>query len=113
MIQFQINGEVFDAKGSFSYNLGRATRESIIGSDRVHGYKEVPQVGFIEGEITDSASTDLEALVGVTDATVTLDLANGKLFVLHDAYYASEGTGNTEDGNIGIRFEGEGEEVTP
>ena len=112
IIQFQINGEIFQAKGSFSYNLGRPKREPVVGSDAVHGFKEMPQVGFIEGEITDSQGTDLEVLVGTKDATVTLDLANGKLIVLHEAYYASEGTGNTDEGNIGVRFEGEGEEIS-
>lgn len=43
LIQVQVNGEVQDAKGSFSYNLGRPKREAIPGSDRVHGFKEMPQ----------------------------------------------------------------------
>ena len=32
--------------------------EAIVGSDGIHGYKEVPQVGFIEGEITDRSDLD-------------------------------------------------------
>lgn len=106
IISLQINGEVYDAKGSFSYNLGRNIREGIPGSDRVHGYKETPQVAFIEGEITDRGDLDLDALVSLTGATVTLQLANDKVIALRDAWYAGEGTGNTEEGNIGVRFEG-------
>ncbi len=106
IIQLQIDGEVADAKGSFSYNLGRPQREAIVGHDSVHGFKELPQVPFIEGEITDRGTLDLAALVNTTDATVTITLANGKIVALYDAWFAGEGTGNTEEANIPVRFEG-------
>jgi hypothetical protein len=112
IIQLQVNGELYDAKGNFTYNIGRPKREAIVGADSVHGYKETPQACFVEGEITDRGTLDLDGLVSLTGATVTLELANGKVIVLRDAWYASEGTGNTEEGNIGVRFEAaSGEEV--
>jgi hypothetical protein len=77
-----------------------------VGADAVHGYKEVPQVPFIEGKITDSSDLDLAELCDVVDATVTLELANGKVIVLRDAWYAGEGTVDTDEGEIGVRFEG-------
>lgn len=110
LIQVQFNGEVTDAKGSWSYNLGRPIREAIIGADGVHGFKETPQVAFIEGEITDRGTLDVAALVALQDSTITLDLANGKTVSLRGAYFAGEGTGNTEEGNIAVRFEGAGAE---
>lgn len=111
-IQLQVNGVLHDAKGSFTYNLGRAKKEAIVGADSVHGYKETPQVAFIEGEITDRGALDLATLVTIEDATVTLSLANGKIIVLRDAWFAAEGTGNTDEGNIGVRFEAKsGEEI--
>ncbi len=105
-IFLKINGEIFPAKGNFTYNLGKPKRDAIVGADSVHGYKEVPQVAFIEGEITDWRNNDLETLVTAENATVTLELAVGKVITLRDAWYAGEGTGNTEEGNVGIRFEG-------
>ena len=112
IIQLQLNGEIHDAKGDFTYNLGRPVREAIVGADRVHGFKETPQVAFIEGEITDRGNLQLDKFVGTTGATITLELANGKVIVLRDAWYAGEGTGNTGEGNIGCRFEAvSGEEI--
>lgn len=112
VIFLQLNGEIMDAKGSFSYNLGRPMREAIVGHDGVHGYKELPQVAFIEGEITDRGTLDVDALVKTEGATVTLELGNGKVIALRDAWFAGEGTGNTEEGNIAVRFEGKsGEEI--
>lgn len=102
----KVNGNIFDAKGNFSYNLGREKRETIVGADKVHGYKTTVQPAFVEGEITDSATLDLQALVEMDDATVTLELANGKVIVLRNAWFASEGTVQTEEGNIAVRFEG-------
>lgn len=106
LIQVQINGEIVDAKGSWSYGLGRPLREAIVGSDAVHGYKEMPQVAFIEGAITDRGTLDVTALVSGRDMTVTLSLANGKVVVLRDAWFAGEGTASTEEAEIPVRWEG-------
>ena len=110
LIQVQVNGEVHDAKGSWTYNLGRSKREAIVGADAIHGFKESPQVPFIEGEITDRGTLDLAVLVSITGATVTLTLANGKVIVLRDAWFAGDGTGNSDEGNVAVRFEGMGAE---
>lgn len=106
MIEVQVAGVTMDAKGSFKYNLGRPMREAILGSTAVQGYKETPQVPFIEGEVTDRGTLDLAALVDSQGVTVTLRLANGKIVVLSDAWYAGDGVGNTDEGNIAFRFEG-------
>lgn len=106
MIQLTIGGVQHDAKGNFSYNLGRPVREAVVGADSVHGYMEKPQVAFIEGEITDRGTLDLAALVETKDTTVALVLGNDKVIMLRDAWFAGEGTGNSEEGNIAVRFEG-------
>lgn len=106
IIQVATNGVVRDAKGAFDYALGTPKRDTVVGSNGVHGFTETPQVPFIEGAITDSADLDLKALFVLEDATVTLVLANGKTIVLRNAWYAGEGTANTEQGEVAVRFEG-------
>lgn len=111
-IAIQVNGEVYDAVGAFTYNLGAPKREMLVGADRVHGYKEQPQIPFIEGEFRDSSSIDLGVLTSIVDATVTVKLANGKTFMLRNACWASEGDVETEEAKIKVRFEGmSGEEI--
>ena len=105
-IALKVNGDIYFAKGNFTYNLGKPKREGVIGADTVHGYKETPQIPFVEGEITDRNELSLEDLVTLDEATITLELANGKVIALSEAWYADEGTGNTEEGNIACRFEG-------
>jgi len=112
LIQLQINGEIESAKGNFTYNPGAHKRAAILGSDGIHGYMESPQVAFIEGEITDRGDLDLRKLVEGKEVTVTLALANEKVFVLRDAWFAGEGTANTGEANIAVRWEGaSGEEI--
>lgn len=112
IITVQIDGEIMDAKGEFTYNLGQPKRTAIIGVDRVHGFKDEPQVAFIEGKVTDRKTLDLQKLVNKTGVTFTLQLAVGKVIVLRDGWYASEGTASTSEAEIPVRFEGiSGEEI--
>lgn len=106
LIQVKANGEIYDAKGNFSYNLGLPLREAIIGSDGIHGFKETPQVAFVEGAITDRGTLDLRALASGRDLTVSLALGNGKMVVLSDAWFAGEGTGSSEEAEVAVRWEG-------
>lgn len=108
IIELKIDGEIYQAKGAFTYGLGRPVREAIVGHDTVHGFKETPIAPFIEGEITDNDELSLDTLAEATDVTVTLRLANGKTIALRNAWCTNpDGLGaNTEEGNIAIRFEG-------
>lgn len=106
LLELKVNGEIQNAKGSFTYNLGKLKRDAIVGQDRVHGYKGLPQVPYVEGEITDRSDLNVESLLDTDDATVTLSLANGKVIVLKEAWYAADGDVGTEEANVQVRFEG-------
>jgi len=106
-IYIKVDGAMLAAKGSFTYNLGKAKRETIYGSNnKPLGYKEMPNGPKIEGALTDTADFDLEAFLELDEATVTLELANGKVIVLSDAWYAGEGDVNTEEGEVTVLFNG-------
>ncbi len=106
LIEIKLNGLLYKAKGSFTYNLGFPKREAVIGSDAegVHGYKEMPQAPSLEGAFTDSVDVDLKALMLAKDATLVLSLANGKVIVFRDAVYTGDGNVTTEEGEIEIMF---------
>lgn len=109
----KVDGTQYDAKGEFTYRILDVKREVIIGPDGVHGYKELPQVSFIEGAITDSRTLDLKAFQNITNADVLLELANGKKMVLREAWYCADGDVTTEEAEIQLRFEGKGGEEIP
>lgn len=113
IIFIKVDGVQYQAKGSWTYNLGKPKREAVVGSDSTHGYKELPQVAFVEGVITDSSEISAESLVGVVGATVTLELANGKVISFRNSWFAGDGNITTEEGEIAARFESkaQGEEI--
>jgi hypothetical protein len=106
VIFIKADGVQYRAKGSWTYNLGKLKKEGIVGADGMHGYKAMPQVPFIEGAITDDSEISVEKLLELDGATVTLELANGKVISLSNAWFAGEGNVSTEEGEIEARFEG-------
>lgn len=107
VIFIKADGVQFDAKGQWEYNLGAVKRDAVIGPDGVHGFKGLPQEPYISGEITDNADLDLaNDLLNIEDATITLELYNGKVVVLQSAFFSGEGTVQTDEGNIAVRFTG-------
>jgi len=112
ILLFKLNGELFNAKGEFTYDIGAPKRDAVVGADGVHGFKEMPKVPFIEGALTDNDELDLKALLAFRDSTATLELANGKVIVIREAYYAGDGNVSSEEGEIPLRIEGmRGEEI--
>ena len=115
IIAFKINGTLYDVKGSVTYGLGKETREAIVGHDRVHGFKSMPTVPFAECEFSDSADLSLDALAAMEDVSIAIELNNGKVFALREAWMTnSDGLSvGTEEGNVAVRFEGKSaEEIT-
>jgi 23S rRNA U2552 (ribose-2'-O)-methylase RlmE/FtsJ len=105
VIFVKVDGELVDAKGNFTYNLGQPMREAMVGASGIQGFKETPQVSFIEGEITDRRELDMIRLIQGDEQTVTLELNNGKVIVLNNAWFAGDGQGQTEEANITVRWE--------
>lgn len=106
LIQVSVQGEIQDAKGMFTYGFGKPKREGIVGKDGVHGFKETPQVPFIEGVLTDRQTLDVGALFVGEDLTIQLTVGNGKMMILKDGYFAGDGQVTTDEGEIAVRWEG-------
>lgn len=114
-LKLKINGVLKQGKGEFEYNLGQPKRTPVLNADgSVAGYKEEPQAPWIKGKITDSSDFDVVELLNLIDATATLDLANGKTFILQEAFYSGEGTINTAEAEIEYEMTGtRAEELLP
>lgn len=104
IIEVKVNGQLYSAKGSYTYNLGIPKRDPVVGTSSVHGYKEMAQAPYIEGAITDSSDLSLKTLLSLKAATATLRLANGKIIVFKDAFYSGDGNVTTEEGEIEFKL---------
>jgi len=112
LIQVKVDGEVQDAVGDFTYNTGGVKRETLVGSDGIHGYKETAQPAWIQGVIRDRGNLKIADITKITEATITLELGNGKVFALRDAWWAGDGDVSSDEATIAVRFEGKsGKEV--
>jgi hypothetical protein len=108
----KVDGAQYALRGALTVSPDSFEREGVAGMDGVHGYIERPRVPFITADLTDTAGLSLEALQAVTDATITVELANGKTYLLRNAWTAEARELNAADGQVSVRFEGKkGEEV--
>jgi len=101
-----VDGIPLELKGSINVAPGNTSRETIVGQDGVHGYKEIPVVPFVECTITDSANIDLNAIEKLANVTVTVELANGKTAVVNQAVQVNQLENNPEEAEVTVRFEG-------
>lgn len=105
ILDLTVNGINYAIKGDWTFNLGKDMREAVPGTTEIIGFKAAPQVPFIEGAITNQYDLKLEDLLDLTDATVALQIGNGKTYVWREAWFAGEGNVTTEEGEIAARFE--------
>ena len=111
LLFLKIDGVQRKVVGNFTYNLGVHKKTMLVGHDGVHGHSAMPQTGYIEGEIRDESDLSVQELREIEDATITLELANGKTVIGRNMIEASDGTVGTENANVQVRFEGEMEEA--
>lgn len=106
IIFISVNGERYSAKGDWEYSTGTPVRTAVVGADEVHGFMEKPMAPYISGEITDRGDINYNELGNLRDAVVVLELANGRIMTLQDAWFSGELVGKTAEGNLSVRFEG-------
>ena len=101
-----IDGVQYALRGALRVNPLDSIRESVVGMDRVHGFKEMPRAPSIEAEFTDLGSMSVKALGALSGATITAELANGKVFILVDAFTSGDIQIDPADGKYQAKFEG-------
>ncbi len=103
----KVNGKlIITTEGEFTYNIGKPKRQAEkSGALKVAGFSAEAQVPYVDGEIYDTEDIEIEALLDTEDATVTIELYNGKTVILSGAYFCGEGEFNTK-GRLKVRFEG-------
>ena len=78
VLALEIDGTAYTVVGEVTYVLSQMSRETLIGVNGVHGYKEMPVAGSIKARLRDSGSFSAAMFGGLTSSTVTVKAANGK-----------------------------------
>jgi hypothetical protein len=101
-----VDGRQYPLRGDLTISIDTIEREGIAGQDGVHGFTETPRVPWIEGAISDLGELSLVALQAMCDVTVTAELANGKVYVLRNAWTSTPREFAAADGQATVRWEG-------
>jgi len=102
----KVDGALYPLRGNFTVSPSALERTGISGQDYVHGYSEMPRVPFIEGDVSLDPALSVDDIESAVDVTVTAELANGKVYVLREAWCRSALELNTREGQTRVRFEG-------
>jgi hypothetical protein len=101
-----VDGRQYPLRGSLTISIDTIERAGVAGQDGVHGFIETPRVPWIEGDISDLGELSLTALQAMADVTVTAELANGKVYVLRNAWTATAREFDAAEGQASVRWEG-------
>jgi Phage tail tube protein len=101
-----VDGVQIATRANLTVSPDPVEREMLAGQDRVHGYREMPRVPYIETDSSLQVDFPIESLILMINVTVIADLADGRIFVLREGVYKAPTEINTHDGQFKIRFEG-------
>lgn len=103
----KVDGVSYMLEGKLEYSTALVARETLTGQDTVHGYSEKPKAPYIAGTFRAAQGLNTQALNGITNSTVSAQLANGTLVIGRNMWQVGDEIKvNTEDGTFDIRFEG-------
>lgn len=100
-----IDGSSYPLVDGLTWSPSTVSRETMSGIDSVHGYKELPVPGFIEGTVRD-IGVRVEDFSAMTSSTVVATQANGKVIVGSLMWCVSALEVNAVEGTVTVRFEG-------
>lgn len=101
-----VNGISYLLRGELAYNPGIVSRESVVGMDGGHGYIEKPISPWISGTFSDAGGLRVADLNGMSNVTVTVELANGKLIIGRNMWTVESQESKAAEGTIEVRWEG-------
>jgi len=102
----KVDGALYPLRGNFTVSPSAIERAGIAGQDYIHGYSELPRLPVVSGDVSLVPELSMTDVEGVTNATVTAELANGKTYVLREAWCTSALELNTREGQTRITFQG-------
>ena len=105
---FKIDGGNFSTNGEFEIMIQDVVREAVPDSNGDVNSIERPVASKISGSINMIPDLDPAAITAMENVTVAVELNNGKIAVLAEAFFTGESTATVNDGQLAIEFHGKG-----
>ena len=102
----KIDGNLYPLRGNFTVSPSALERAGIAGQDYIHGFSELPRLPVISGDVSLVPELSMDDVEAVVNSTVTAELANGKTYVLREAWCTSALELNTREGQVRVTFQG-------
>ena len=105
---FKIDGEQYATNGEFTVNIIERQASAIKATNGEMLYTEEAVPSTISGTVYMTEELDAKTLVEIRDATVTVELNNGKVAVLVNAVQTGDGSIDVQAGTMDIELMGTG-----
>lgn len=104
--QLTVDGVTYQLVGEAKYMPSTVKREALLGMDGFHGWKETPIAGSISMSVRDAGNLTVFDFNTMRNATVVLQLANGKVVCGRNMGSTESQEVDTEDAKFELKFEG-------
>lgn len=104
--QITVDGVTYQLEGSLKYSVSTVKRETLMGKDGFHGWKETPVPGSISMSIRDAGSLTVASINAMRNSTVVCTLANGKIVTGRNMGAVDVQEVDTDDAKFDAKFEG-------
>lgn len=88
------------------YRPSTVTRESLVGADTVHGFKETIKPGGMSCTLRDAGSLSVAAFNAMRNNTIVFELANGKTITGRNMWTIDAQEVNPGEGSFEVKWEG-------
>ena len=104
--QITVDGQTYQLEGDLKYMPSTVKRESLLGMDGFHGFKETHVAGSISMTLRDAGSLSVGDFNTMDNVTVVASLANGKTVVGRNMGAVETQEVDTVDAKFEVKFEG-------
>ncbi|AOY00100.1 phage tail tube protein [Jeongeupia sp. USM3] len=103
----KVGGAQLDVQGGVEAPISTISRESLVAlNQRVVGYKESTTAPYVKVSAFVGKDFPIGDLTSNDDMTVTAEFANGRVYVLRNAWLTEGSAYSAEDGTVELQFEG-------
>jgi len=102
---FTVNGSAFQVI-EFIWDPAVQENETVRSLSGVDGYKSLPVAPFISGKFRDNSTVSVTSFTNLTNATLVIQLANGKQIVGHNLWYTGRPGVSGAEADFDFKFEG-------
>lgn len=106
IVYVKVDGQQLRTKGAVEVPLSSKKRETILAVDGPAGYSEEAIAPYVKATVIVTPDFPISAITSGTDMTVNVELANGMVYTLSEAFLTEEPSLKSDTGEAELSFGG-------